>query len=179
MADYDGDTLTWAWSEGEFKYCGKAQFLQMLEEIRRHFLQWFFPLGLSLGLHLLTLSIDDSHNPIVSCSLKVNAIDTIAPTMTPIATPAILWPPNHEMVDVVIETNAIDNNGQPVILSVDQISSTENPDKDGDGNTDPHLASDGDRSREWYYLSSATFRTFRKGKGPDLHGSHSSYGFFW
>lgn len=49
----------------------------------------------------------------------------------------ILWPPNHKMLDVLIETHVTDNGGGAVTLSVDQITSTEAPDKDKNGQTIP------------------------------------------
>ncbi|MFB0532091.1 MAG: sialoglycan-binding domain-containing protein, partial [Desulfatiglandales bacterium] len=62
--------------------------------------------------------------------------DGTAPTLSPVAVPAILWPPNHNMVDVTIYTNASDNSGGPVTLNAD-IYSSEPPETDGDGNTVP------------------------------------------
>jgi alpha-L-arabinofuranosidase len=48
--------------------------------------------------------------------------DTTAPTLSPETSQDILWPPNHNMVDIVIEANAMDNSGLPVALAASVIS---------------------------------------------------------
>jgi hypothetical protein len=136
VADYDGDPLTWAWQEGGIRY-GEGTAYPLSGGTPLDLSVLTLPDGLSRGLHTLTLNVDDGNNPVVSCNQVVSVIDTQTPTLAPVATPSILWPPNHQMVDVTIETHATDNSREPVTLSVDQIWSTENPDKDGDGHTIP------------------------------------------
>ena len=84
--------------------------------------------------------------------------------MAPLASPAMLWPPNHQMVDVYIQTRASDNSGQPVTIAVNGITSTEDPDKDGDGHTIPDWAVVGiDEDSDTVHLQ---LRAERSGKGP-------------
>ena len=91
--------------------------------------------GLSLGNHTITLEADDGTNAPVTASITVDMIDTTEPTISATASPGILWPPNHKMVDVVIQANANDNSGSVTLTAF--VESSELPDSDGDGNTIP------------------------------------------
>jgi YVTN family beta-propeller protein len=51
-------------------------------------------------------------------------IDDIPPTLNPVASQTILWPPNKKMVAVTIQANASDNSGGPVTLAA-QVSCNE------------------------------------------------------
>ncbi|MBW1742833.1 MAG: hypothetical protein JRJ47_05305 [Deltaproteobacteria bacterium] len=57
-------------------------------------------------------------------------------TLAPAANPSILWPPNHDMVDIIIETNAYDKLGSPVTLTA-VVTSNEPIDGLGDGDVAP------------------------------------------
>jgi hypothetical protein len=63
--------------------------------------------------------------------------DTEGPTLEPVASSTLLWPPNHRMVDVFIEAHATDNTGEAVIIGVDGITSSEEVNDASDGNTAP------------------------------------------
>jgi hypothetical protein len=58
------------------------------------------------------------------------------PTLSPVPSVTILWPPNHTLQPVTIATNAYDNSGGDIVLAV-SVASSEPPDTDGDGNTIP------------------------------------------
>jgi F5/8 type C domain len=61
--------------------------------------------------------------------------DTTKPTLAPVSDHHVLWPPNHQMVNVLIAANAADDSGQ-VHLSA-SVSSNEPVDGRGDGHTAP------------------------------------------
>ena len=49
--------------------------------------------------------------------ITVTVEDTLAPTLHPVPDQGILWPPNHDMIEIVIEANASDNTGDPPTLT--------------------------------------------------------------
>jgi len=79
--------------------------------------------GLSLGSHTALLSVTDGVNAPASASVELKIVDTSVPTLAPVVTPAILWPPNHQLVDVVINAHAADNGGVVTLSAV--VSSNE------------------------------------------------------
>jgi hypothetical protein len=122
VSDVDGDELTYVWSENGIELFSGSVTTPLYGDpidLPEHIIS-----NLSLGLHTLTLSVDDGVNDPVTSDITVEIIDTIAPTLAPVPNKTILWPPNHEMVDIVIEANASDNSGGPVALSV-EVSSNE------------------------------------------------------
>jgi hypothetical protein len=72
--------------------------------------------NLPVGDHEFTLEVSDGTNPAVCKSVMVKNIDTIVPTLAPVANQTILWPPNKKMVPITIRANAADNSGLPVTL---------------------------------------------------------------
>ena len=90
----------------------------------------------TLGLHAIVLSVDDGINEPVTSNITVKIVDTSVPTLAPVPNKTILWPPNHKMVDIMIEANASDSSGGPVTLSA-TVSSNEPQDGLGDGDTSP------------------------------------------
>ncbi|MBI1922229.1 MAG: hypothetical protein HYS23_14235 [Geobacter sp.] len=135
-ADFDGDMLSYRWLEGDI----------VLDSGAAAAVKGGLPVtipavhlsGLSLGDHEITLEISDALNPPALGKAMVTVIDTIAPTLRPIASAGILWPPNHELIDVVIAVNAKDNSGGTILLQA-SASSSEPPDADGDGSTIPDI----------------------------------------
>ena len=92
--------------------------------------------NLSVGIHTLTLLVNDGINPPVSASISVEIIDTIAPTLAPAPDKTILWPANHNMVIITFFANASDNNGNAVTLTA-SVASNEPQEGLGDGDTYP------------------------------------------
>lgn len=80
--------------------------------------------------------MDDGVNEPVSGEITVEIVDTTSPTLAPTANKTILWPPNHKMVDIVVEANVSDNSGLPVTLNA-SITSNEPIDGTGQGNKSP------------------------------------------
>ncbi|KPK77489.1 MAG: hypothetical protein AMJ79_03050 [Phycisphaerae bacterium SM23_30] len=89
-----------------------------------------------LGVHQIELRINDGTNFPEGVFVSVEVIDTTAPSISPVPSVTILWPPNHTLQPVTIQANAFDNGGGAIHLEVDVVSS-EPPDADGDGNTIP------------------------------------------
>jgi hypothetical protein len=134
VADYDGDDLTYEWKQGDdVLFDGTVSTVAggAPVELPEHNIS-----GLQIGSYELTLEVTDGYSTPVATTVTVHITDGTAPTLSPVAVPAILWPPNHKMVDVTIYTNASDNSGGPVTLNAD-IYSSEPPETDGDGNTVP------------------------------------------
>jgi hypothetical protein len=73
---------------------------------------------LDLGEHLISLQASDGVNGPVVKTFTVTVIDTIAPTISPIPSQTILWPPNGKIVPITIQANALDDSGLPVTLGV-------------------------------------------------------------
>lgn len=162
VADHDGDTLSYKWMEGDIilaegviSTCYGGKPVPLPEQVLIG--------GLSLGSHTLTLQVRDGINT-ASATIVVNVIDTIAPTLAPAASTNILWPPNGGMTEVTINTNARDNSGGPVMLSV-RMSSNEAPQKNKDGNIIPdYVIVSIDQSSGIIVLQ---LRAARSGKGKD------------
>jgi hypothetical protein len=134
VSDFDGDLLTYTWSEGATSYCsGQVQSVQGGTPV---------PIpgcslpSLALGTHKVTLTLSDGINQPVSSDITIKVEDTTAPTLAPLPNTTILWPPNHKMVNIVINANAKDESGLPVRLSA-VVSSNEPQDGLGDGDTAP------------------------------------------
>ncbi len=66
-----------------------------------------------LGEHDVVVSVSDGATSPVTCSTKVTVRDTTPPQIHSIvATPNVLWVPNHQMVPVRLIVSATDNAGQ-------------------------------------------------------------------
>jgi hypothetical protein len=114
ISDYDGDPLNYCWLEnGTVLASGSVQTVKagnpvnLITTIN----------NLTLGLHAIKLQVSDGINPPVSDSITVTIIDTTPPRLSPVANQTHLWPPDHRMVRVLIQTNVSDNSGLPVMLS--------------------------------------------------------------
>lgn len=91
--------------------------------------------SLGLGVHILTLTVSDGINTPVSGDITAEVIDSTAPTLSPEPDKSILWPPNHQMVNITIVTHASDNNGPPTLSAA--VTSNEPQNGLGDGDTTP------------------------------------------
>ena len=135
VSDFDGDELHYKWLEGSNVLCsGDVPTIEGGDAVE-------IPVecavsGLSLGTHIFTLQVDDGVNLPDSKDIIVEIFDNTVPTIAPLASNYLLWPPNHIMVNIVIEANATDNSGLPVTLSA-MVTSNEPEDGLGDGDTGP------------------------------------------
>lgn len=124
VADYDGELLTLQWLEGDtvlFEDTVAAVYGGDSVSLPARSLN-----NLSIGTHTLTLLVSDGINTPVSKEITVTVIDNQAPTLVPKPDKSILWPPFHQMVPVTIVTNAVDNSGGPVTLTVSVTSNEPN-----------------------------------------------------
>jgi hypothetical protein len=68
----------------------------------------------SLGDTLVTLTVSDNRGGSSQCTGTVTVLDKTPPAITSVsANPSVLWPPNHKMVNVIVNYEAADNCGQP------------------------------------------------------------------
>jgi hypothetical protein len=109
VSDYDGDLLSYQWIEGQSVYCSGN--IQTIAEGTPVPVPVCVVSNLSLGVHTISLQADDGVNLTASNNITVVIVDTTAPTLAPVASQQMLWPPNHDMVNIVIEANASDNSG--------------------------------------------------------------------
>lgn len=136
VSDYDGDLLDYAWMNGlTTLFSGTIQAPPIGTPVSLPVYQ-IPTLSLGLGIHTLTLEVSDGVNAPFSNTILVEVIDTNAPTLAPVANPMILWPPNHKMINVIIQANASDSSGETVTLNA-TVSSNEPQDGTGDGDIAP------------------------------------------
>lgn len=111
VADYDGDTLSYSWHEGATTYCtGNINTIFGGEPVDLSTCGLID--GLALGNHIITLEVNDGTTSPVTADLEVTIIDTGVPTLSPVPNTSTLWPPNHQMIDIILEANADDNSGE-------------------------------------------------------------------
>ncbi len=90
-----------------------------------------------LGATVVTFTATDGSGNQAICQTTVTVRDTIAPVVTAVASPNVLWPPNHKMSTVnttVVATDACDPSPSLVLLSVTSSEPDDAPGI-GDGNT--------------------------------------------
>jgi hypothetical protein len=134
VSDFDGDQLTYEWLEGnELLFSGFLNTIQGGDPVQL-FSNAIY--DLSLGVHTITLIVHDDINEPVTKNINVEIIDKTIPTLMPVPNKTILWPPNHQMVNILIEANAGDNSGGQVTLSA-TITSNELQDGLGEEDTSP------------------------------------------
>ncbi|MFH1798229.1 MAG: PQQ-binding-like beta-propeller repeat protein [Candidatus Omnitrophota bacterium] len=132
VSDYDGDTLSYSWKEGTNVF-NSGTVTTFVGGSPVDLFPYTLTGGLPLGEHTITLEVNDGINSSVCRDIAIKMIDSQAPTLKPTVNTSILWPPNHQMADIVINANAEDNSGV-VHLSAD-VTSSEPAETDGDGNT--------------------------------------------
>jgi hypothetical protein len=130
--------VTYQWLKGsEVLASGSVQTVQGGERVTIPDLE--IPAGdprFPLGVHQIELKVSDGVNSAVSSFVSVEVTDTTAPSISPVPSVTILWPPNHKLQQVTIAANAFDNGGGVITLGV-TVQSSEPPDNGGDGNTIP------------------------------------------
>ncbi len=135
VADFDGGTLTYRWLEGDAVL---AEGTVVVEPGTATALPAETISGLALGDHLLTLIVSDGIDS-SSAELAITVQDTIAPTLAPVASARILWPPSGQMIPVTVIAHARDSSGAPLVLTASV--STDQPSRLDDlGNPMPEYA---------------------------------------
>jgi hypothetical protein len=134
VSDFDGDVLEYKWIDGtNLLFSGTIQAIEGGDPIE---IPAYETSSLCIGVHAITLEVDDGINAPVSRQITIEIIDDLSPTLAPVVNKNILWPPDHRMVDIVLWANASDNSGLPVHLSA-TIASNEPIEDLGDGETEP------------------------------------------
>jgi len=93
--------------------------------------------GFAAGTNDVSVGVTDDGTNVVMCSSTVVVADTTPPTIRSIvATPNLLWPPNHKMRSIQVAVRADDACG-PVQWRITEIPSNEAVDGPGDGHSSP------------------------------------------
>ncbi|MCK5707979.1 MAG: hypothetical protein KAI43_10025 [Candidatus Aureabacteria bacterium] len=119
VVDFDGDSINYMWYEDDktqpFATGTVATYIgEESAELPIHTITD----GLSLGEHQIVLEVTDEYGNIDTKITTIEVIDTEAPTLAPIADPAIIWPPNGELYPVTVTANVTDNSGSTLTLAV-------------------------------------------------------------
>jgi hypothetical protein len=87
-----------------------------------------------MGSHTVDLVLKDPVNGPVLTTATVTVADSTEPTLAPVSSESILWPPNHELRPITITANASDNGGDVTLTAT--VQSNEPQEDGGDGSTD-------------------------------------------
>jgi hypothetical protein len=91
----------------------------------------------AFGTNDVSVGVTDDGTNVVMCSSTIVVQDTTPPVIRSIvATPNLLWPPNHKMRSIQVAVRASDACG-PVQWRITEITSNEADDGLGDGRTSP------------------------------------------
>ena len=140
--DPDGDALTYRWTGPFGSASGATPTIS----------------GLTLGVHTITLTVDDGKGGIDWDTVLVTVKDTTPPEITQItATPTVLWPPNHKMVPISVSVSVKDVCNPTPACQIISVASNEPENSLADGDTAP----------DWKISGNLTvnLRAERSGKG--------------
>lgn len=118
---------------------------------------------LGLGVHEVTLRATDSLGSVDEDTVAVTVEDTTTPTLSLYASPHVLWPANHKLIDVHVTATVSDAcDADPAVVLVEIINSeSDDSSGGGDGNTDDDVQ-EADTGTEDYDVK---LRAERRGKG--------------
>jgi hypothetical protein len=80
---------------------------------------------LSHGTHVITLEVKDSQGRSSTDAASVSVVDTTPPSTSVTATPVVLWPPNHKLVEVAISVAATDGCDAAPVSTILSVASSE------------------------------------------------------
>jgi hypothetical protein len=116
-----------------------------------------FMASLPLGTNIVAVTVTDTATNSASCSTTITVVDTTPPVIQPVkATPNVLWPPNHKMVDICVQAQATDTCSHTT-WKITKVTSNEPVNGLGDGDTAPDWQITGDHK--------VKLRAERSGKG--------------
>jgi len=85
-----------------------------------------FTANFELGEHVVAVSASNGRTEPVTCSTTVTVHDTTPPQIVSIlATPNLLWPPNHRMIPVNLMIEAVDNCDPSPVIQITSVMSNE------------------------------------------------------
>lgn len=123
LSDYDGDVIHYTWRLGS-RVLADGLVATVVEGELVAVPSLVLSSGLPVGSHTLVLEVSDGVNLPTQSSVRVDVSDLTPPVLSPVANPALLWPPTGDMRPVVIDTYAMDSSGSPVTLTA-RVSSNE------------------------------------------------------
>ena len=122
-SDPDSDSLSFEWRDADGNVIGTTAIVHI---------------SLPLGVHEFTLTVEDAEGGTDTDGVVITIQDTRPPRINGlIASPNILWPPNHAMVPVAISVHVLDACDAVPRCRITSVRSSESPDGSGDGNTTP------------------------------------------
>ena len=85
-----------------------------------------FTTNFALGEHVVVVSASNGQTDPVTCSTTVTVRDVTPPRILNIvATPNVLWPPNHRMIPVNVTVEAVDNCDSSPVVQIRSVTSNE------------------------------------------------------
>ncbi len=101
-----------------------------------------FPLGSNI---VMVVAADTASN-VVSCATSIVVVDTTPPVIVSAsASPATLWPPNHKLVNVIVQAQVFDA-CSATTWKIVRVTSNEAVNARGSGNTEPDWIITGDHT---------------------------------
>jgi len=142
--DPDGDAITFTWTGPFGSVSGPTP-----------------TVTLPIGMHVVTLSVEDSDGGVASDTTEITVEDTMPPELSVLLAPAVLSPPNHKLVPITADIMVIDDCDDNPAVRLVSITSNEPDNGKGDGNTvnDIQGAAVGTDDREF------RLRSERSGRG--------------
>ena len=90
-----------------------------------------------IGTHLIRLVVTDPYGGNADATVTVTVQDTTPPVISARASPDVLWPPNHKLVEVTVKVEVSDIVDPRPVCSITEIKSNQPTNGTGDGNTQP------------------------------------------
>lgn len=119
-SDPDGDILQYTWSAIGFSAFGPTTTVSLLP-----------------GTYTFTLTVDDGRGGITTDTVTVTVIDNVAPEIAQVsATPGVLSPPNHQMIDIAVSVSLAGTCDQSSTCRIVDVASNESTNGVGDGATE-------------------------------------------
>lgn len=94
------------------------------------------------GMTTVTLRVTDSQGAMDEDEVVIDVVDTTPPRFAVVPDPAVLWPPDHRMVDVHIGLRVVDACSvvpDDIDIVLRDVRSSEPANEIGDGNTEPDI----------------------------------------
>ena len=118
----------------------------------------------TLGATAVVFTARDAEGHTSTCTTQVTVRDTQPPTLSILTDPAVLWPPNHDLVPVEARFVAEDVCGAGVRVELVSVSSSESD--DASGTADGATTTDIQGATLGTADASLLLRAEREGKGP-------------
>jgi hypothetical protein len=94
------------------------------------------------GLYTVRYSAQDDSGNSSYLDRNVTVVDRTPPTLSAAVSPQTVWPPNHNLISIVPTLIARDACDQRPAVTLVGITSSDSPNAQGDGNTNPDIVVD-------------------------------------